>query len=169
MFLQHVVANATVLNCAEICGISYDYLFYLISSTSKQRCQVALSMTEAHLGLLCFVRKSYIWILSFRRIAGVKHFHCCLINVSSCIRQQQNILQVLTLSLHFSLHLFLCLVSDPNALGQHGPDHALIGGVVAVVVFITLCLIIVLGRYLARHKGKRGHLISFEWHFSCLE
>ncbi|KAJ0063561.1 hypothetical protein NL108_003885, partial [Boleophthalmus pectinirostris] len=45
----------------------------------------------------------------------------------------------------------LC-VSDPNALGQHGPDHALIGGVVAVVVFITLCLIIVLGRYLARHK-----------------
>ncbi|KAJ8368575.1 hypothetical protein SKAU_G00086030 [Synaphobranchus kaupii] len=43
--------------------------------------------------------------------------------------------------------------TDPNALGQTGPDHALIGGVVAVVVFITLCLIIVLGRYLARHKG----------------
>ncbi|MED6235627.1 Cell adhesion molecule 2 [Ataeniobius toweri] len=43
--------------------------------------------------------------------------------------------------------------TDPNALGQRGPDHALIGGVVAVVVFITLCLIIVLGRYLARHKG----------------
>ncbi|XP_026880556.1 cell adhesion molecule 2a isoform X2 [Electrophorus electricus] len=42
---------------------------------------------------------------------------------------------------------------DPNALGPHGPDHALIGGVVAVVVFVTLCLIIVLGRYLARHKG----------------
>ncbi|KAB5543577.1 hypothetical protein PHYPO_G00080830 [Pangasianodon hypophthalmus] len=42
---------------------------------------------------------------------------------------------------------------DPNALGQHVPDHALIGGVVAVVVFVTLCLIIVLGRYLARHKG----------------
>ncbi|XP_060752219.1 cell adhesion molecule 2a isoform X4 [Tachysurus vachellii] len=42
---------------------------------------------------------------------------------------------------------------DPNALVQHGPDHALIGGVVAVVVFVTLCLIIVLGRYLARHKG----------------
>uniref|UniRef100_A0A672GH89 Cell adhesion molecule 2b n=1 Tax=Salarias fasciatus TaxID=181472 RepID=A0A672GH89_SALFA len=44
-------------------------------------------------------------------------------------------------------------ISDPNAVGPHGPDHALIGGVVAVVVFITLCLIIVLGRYLARHKG----------------
>lgn len=44
--------------------------------------------------------------------------------------------------------------SDPNAVGQHGTDHALIGGVVAVVVFVTLCLIIVLGRYLARHKGK---------------
>lgn len=50
--------------------------------------------------------------------------------------------------------LSLCLFSDPNALGQHGTDHALIGGVVAVVVFVTLCLIIVLGRYLARHKGK---------------
>uniref|UniRef100_A0A8C6ULU7 Cell adhesion molecule 2 n=1 Tax=Neogobius melanostomus TaxID=47308 RepID=A0A8C6ULU7_9GOBI len=50
---------------------------------------------------------------------------------------------------------FVLFVYDPNALGQHGPDHALIGGVVAVVVFITLCLIIVLGRYLARHKGKR--------------
>ncbi|XP_076130309.1 cell adhesion molecule 2a isoform X1 [Alosa pseudoharengus] len=43
--------------------------------------------------------------------------------------------------------------TDPNALGQHSTDHALIGGVVAVVVFVTLCLIIVLGRYLARHKG----------------
>ncbi|KAJ4930221.1 hypothetical protein JOQ06_019227 [Pogonophryne albipinna] len=42
---------------------------------------------------------------------------------------------------------------NPNAIGQHGTDHALIGGVVAVVVFVTLCLIIVLGRYLARHKG----------------
>ncbi|KAI4883744.1 hypothetical protein NFI96_019288 [Prochilodus magdalenae] len=45
------------------------------------------------------------------------------------------------------------LVNNPNALTPHGPDHALIGGVVAVVVFITLCFIIVLGRYLARHKG----------------
>ncbi|KAJ7990071.1 hypothetical protein DPEC_G00296490 [Dallia pectoralis] len=43
--------------------------------------------------------------------------------------------------------------SDPNAIGQRSPDHALIGGVVAVVVFILLCLIIALGRYLARHKG----------------
>lgn len=53
-----------------------------------------------------------------------------------------------------SLCLSLRLSSDPNAVGQHGTDHALIGGVVAVVVFVTLCLIIVLGRYLARHKGK---------------
>lgn len=53
-----------------------------------------------------------------------------------------------------SLCASLCLSSDPNAVGQHGTDHALIGGVVAVVVFVTLCLIIVLGRYLARHKGK---------------
>ncbi|KAK1800488.1 hypothetical protein P4O66_005707 [Electrophorus voltai] len=48
---------------------------------------------------------------------------------------------------------YVLFVYDPNALGPHGPDHALIGGVVAVVVFVTLCLIIVLGRYLARHKG----------------
>uniref|UniRef100_A0A8D0B6B7 Cell adhesion molecule 2 n=1 Tax=Salvator merianae TaxID=96440 RepID=A0A8D0B6B7_SALMN len=43
---------------------------------------------------------------------------------------------------------------DPNTLaGQSVPDHALIGGIVAVVVFVTLCSIILLGRYLARHKG----------------
>nr|XP_061797558.1 cell adhesion molecule 2-like [Nerophis lumbriciformis] len=48
---------------------------------------------------------------------------------------------------------YVLFVYDPNAVGQHGPDHAVIGGVVAVVVFITLCLIILLGRYLARHKG----------------
>ncbi|XP_068000520.1 cell adhesion molecule 2 isoform X4 [Melanerpes formicivorus] len=43
---------------------------------------------------------------------------------------------------------------DPNGFaGQTGPDHALIGGIVAVVVFVTLCSIILLGRYLARHKG----------------
>ncbi|XP_032386651.1 cell adhesion molecule 3 isoform X5 [Etheostoma spectabile] len=34
-----------------------------------------------------------------------------------------------------------------------GVDHAVIGGVVAVIVFILLCLLIVLGRYLIRHKG----------------
>ncbi|XP_056103762.1 cell adhesion molecule 2a isoform X4 [Rhinichthys klamathensis goyatoka] len=44
------------------------------------------------------------------------------------------------------------VIYDPNAQ-KNVPDHALIGGVVAVVVFATLCLIIVLGRYLARHKG----------------
>ncbi|XP_036381158.1 cell adhesion molecule 2-like [Megalops cyprinoides] len=48
---------------------------------------------------------------------------------------------------------YVLYVYDPNAFEQNGPDHALIGGVVAVVVFVTLCLIIVLGRYLARHKG----------------
>lgn len=53
----------------------------------------------------------------------------------------------------FWLGSLLLSPPDPNALTQHGPDHALIGGVVAVVVFITLCFIIVLGRYLARHKG----------------
>lgn len=50
-------------------------------------------------------------------------------------------------------NIFFSLL-DPNALaGQTGPDHALIGGIVAVVVFVTLCSIFLLGRYLARHKG----------------
>uniref|UniRef100_A0A3Q4H264 Cell adhesion molecule 1a n=1 Tax=Neolamprologus brichardi TaxID=32507 RepID=A0A3Q4H264_NEOBR len=45
--------------------------------------------------------------------------------------------------------------SDSRA-GEGAPrtvDHAVIGGVVAVVVFAMLCLLIVLGRYFARHKG----------------
>ncbi|AWP03659.1 putative cell adhesion molecule 3 [Scophthalmus maximus] len=45
-------------------------------------------------------------------------------------------------------------VPDPTAmLTSSGVDHAVIGGVVAVIVFILLCLLIVLGRYLIRHKG----------------
>lgn len=47
--------------------------------------------------------------------------------------------------------------SDSRA-GEGAPrtvDHAVIGGVVAVVVFAMLCLLIVLGRYFARHKGSR--------------
>ncbi|KAM6907502.1 cell adhesion molecule 1 isoform 2-T2 [Xenentodon cancila] len=51
--------------------------------------------------------------------------------------------------------------SNPEAnqdsrAGEGAPravDHAVIGGVVAVVVFAMLCLLIVLGRYFARHKG----------------
>ncbi|XP_072296696.1 sodium/potassium-transporting ATPase subunit alpha-2 isoform X2 [Eucyclogobius newberryi] len=45
-------------------------------------------------------------------------------------------------------------VQDPTVMtGDSGVDHAVIGGVVAVIVFILLCLLIVLGRYLIRHKG----------------
>ncbi|XP_077955941.1 cell adhesion molecule 3 isoform X2 [Gasterosteus aculeatus] len=45
-------------------------------------------------------------------------------------------------------------VTDPTAMAtSSGVDHAVIGGVVAVIVFILLCLLIVLGRYLIRHKG----------------
>ncbi|XP_041847914.1 cell adhesion molecule 3 isoform X2 [Melanotaenia boesemani] len=45
-------------------------------------------------------------------------------------------------------------ISDPTAMStSSGVDHAVIGGVVAVIVFILLCLLIVLGRYLIRHKG----------------
>lgn len=66
-----------------------------------------------------------------------------------------SLLHLTSLCHHLLLFVFLSVSSpDPNAVGPHGTDHALIGGVVAVVVFVTLCLIIVLGRYLARHKGK---------------
>ncbi|MGH0179433.1 UNVERIFIED_CONTAM: hypothetical protein FKN15_000970, partial [Acipenser sinensis] len=45
-------------------------------------------------------------------------------------------------------------VQDPTAMpASSSIDHAVIGGVVAVIVFILLCLLIVLGRYLIRHKG----------------
>ncbi|XP_064380238.1 cell adhesion molecule 1 isoform X2 [Dromaius novaehollandiae] len=47
-------------------------------------------------------------------------------------------------------------LSDSRA-GEEGSirtvDHAVVGGVVAVVVFAMLCLLIILGRYFARHKG----------------
>uniref|UniRef100_A0A8C7MGM3 Cell adhesion molecule 1 n=2 Tax=Oncorhynchus TaxID=8016 RepID=A0A8C7MGM3_ONCKI len=47
------------------------------------------------------------------------------------------------------------LFPDSRA-GEGAPqkiDHAVIGGVVAVVMFAILCALIVLGRYFARHKG----------------
>ncbi|XP_062843633.1 cell adhesion molecule 3 [Trichomycterus rosablanca] len=44
-------------------------------------------------------------------------------------------------------------VQDPMAMASSGGDLAVIGGVVAVIVFILLCLLIVLGRYLISHKG----------------
>uniref|UniRef100_A0A3B1K4J6 Cell adhesion molecule 1 n=1 Tax=Astyanax mexicanus TaxID=7994 RepID=A0A3B1K4J6_ASTMX len=43
--------------------------------------------------------------------------------------------------------------SRAGAGAQRAVDHAVIGGVVAVVVFAMLCLLIILGRYFARHKG----------------
>ncbi|XP_030918241.1 cell adhesion molecule 1 isoform X4 [Geospiza fortis] len=47
-------------------------------------------------------------------------------------------------------------ITDSRA-GEDGAirsvDHAVVGGVVAVVVFAMLCLLIILGRYFARHKG----------------
>lgn len=51
------------------------------------------------------------------------------------------------------------LVSTDSRAGEEGAirsvDHAVVGGVVAVVVFAMLCLLIILGRYFARHKGKK--------------
>lgn len=50
------------------------------------------------------------------------------------------------------------LISTDSRAGEEGSirsvDHAVVGGVVAVVVFAMLCLLIILGRYFARHKGK---------------
>lgn len=55
------------------------------------------------------------------------------------------------------------LISTDSRAGEEGViravDHAVIGGVVAVVVFAMLCLLIILGRYFARHKGKPGGLL----------
>ncbi|KAF6724286.1 Cell adhesion molecule 3 [Oryzias melastigma] len=49
---------------------------------------------------------------------------------------------------------YVLQVQDPTAMStSSGVDHAVIGGVVAVIVFILLCLLIVFGRYLIRHKG----------------
>lgn len=52
------------------------------------------------------------------------------------------------------------LIPTDSRAGEEGAiravDHAVIGGVVAVVVFAMLCLLIILGRYFARHKGKQG-------------
>uniref|UniRef100_A0A4X1T2A3 Cell adhesion molecule 1 n=1 Tax=Sus scrofa TaxID=9823 RepID=A0A4X1T2A3_PIG len=49
------------------------------------------------------------------------------------------------------------LIPTDSRAGEEGSiravDHAVIGGVVAVVVFAMLCLLIILGRYFARHKG----------------
>eukprot|EP00064_Thunnus_orientalis_P003040 superscaffoldBa00000241_g3048 len=61
-------------------------------------------------------------------------------------------------TLHVSLRM--CQTVDrkeqDSRAGEGAPqkiDHAVIGGVVAVVMFAILCALIVLGRYFARHKG----------------
>ncbi|XP_059389248.1 cell adhesion molecule 1-like isoform X3 [Carassius carassius] len=49
---------------------------------------------------------------------------------------------------------YILYVYDSRADGAPQKiDHAVIGGIVAVVVFAMLCLLIILGRYFARHKG----------------
>ncbi|KAG1940666.1 cell adhesion molecule [Pimephales promelas] len=58
---------------------------------------------------------------------------------------------------------YILFVRDSQAgtEAQRSLDHAVIGGVVAVVVFAMLCLLIVLGRYFARHKGNSAPRLSF--------
>lgn len=61
------------------------------------------------------------------------------------------------------LFTVIVLFSDSRA-GEGAPqkiDHAVIGGVVAVVMFAILCALIVLGRYFARHKGKAPAVQSY--------
>lgn len=72
-----------------------------------------------------------------------------------------------------TLFTVIVLFSDSRA-GEGAPqkiDHAVIGGVVAVVMFAILCALIVLGRYFARHKGKtpavRSYLIINILEFKC--
>lgn len=63
------------------------------------------------------------------------------------------------------LHLNIPSSQDPTAMSSaSGVDHAVIGGVVAVIVFILLCLLIIFGRYLIRHKGQlptQSHIHAF--------
>ncbi|XP_050012216.1 cell adhesion molecule 1 isoform X3 [Alexandromys fortis] len=51
----------------------------------------------------------------------------------------------------YMLYVYDSRAGEEGAIGA--VDHAVIGGVVAVVVFAMLCLLIILGRYFARHKG----------------
>lgn len=55
----------------------------------------------------------------------------------------------------FFLHYFVSFLDSRAGKGATPKiDHAVIGGVVAVVMFVILCTLIILGRYFARHKGK---------------
>lgn len=69
-----------------------------------------------------------------------------------------------TRCLHFFAFVFLF---DADSRADGAPqkiDHAVIGGIVAVVVFAMLCLLIVLARYFARHKGKsKGTILASAW------
>uniref|UniRef100_A0A5F8HG45 Cell adhesion molecule 1 n=2 Tax=Metatheria TaxID=9263 RepID=A0A5F8HG45_MONDO len=51
----------------------------------------------------------------------------------------------------YTLYVYDSRAGEDNSI--RAVDHAVIGGVVAVVVFAMLCLLIILGRYFARHKG----------------
>ncbi|XP_043848643.1 cell adhesion molecule 1 isoform X6 [Dromiciops gliroides] len=51
----------------------------------------------------------------------------------------------------YTLYVYDSRAGEENSI--RAVDHAVIGGVVAVVVFAMLCLLIILGRYFARHKG----------------
>ncbi|KAG8449824.1 hypothetical protein GDO86_016480, partial [Hymenochirus boettgeri] len=55
---------------------------------------------------------------------------------------------------HYRLDVNDALPKDPSPIPSTSSiDHAVIGGVVAVIAFLLFCLLIVLGRYLIRHKG----------------
>lgn len=49
------------------------------------------------------------------------------------------------------------LPADPSPVPSSSSTyHAIIGGIVAFIVFLLLILLIFLGHYLIRHKGQRG-------------
>lgn len=83
--------------------------------------------------------------------------HCLIIFNQSCLYPNASTHSFIypNWSLISSFHLNIPSSQDPTAMSSpSGVDHAVIGGVVAVIVFILLCLLIIFGRYLIRHKGQ---------------
>uniref|UniRef100_A0A3Q2SS92 Cell adhesion molecule 1b n=1 Tax=Fundulus heteroclitus TaxID=8078 RepID=A0A3Q2SS92_FUNHE len=80
-----------------------------------------------------------------------------LTDLISTVSTTGKTLTVDTQSSGFHQNTGRCIEGSPySRAGEGAPqkiDHAVIGGVVAVVMFAILCALIVLGRYFARHKG----------------
>uniref|UniRef100_A0A672RS50 Cell adhesion molecule 1-like n=1 Tax=Sinocyclocheilus grahami TaxID=75366 RepID=A0A672RS50_SINGR len=115
------------------------------SYNGTYRCVVSNSVGETYADYILYVRGNSICFFP-----PISPFYACC---SSCFSPPS----------YTAPPLLVCSDAAPSTEAaahdsQAGPeaqrlDHAVIGGVVAVVVFAMLCLLIVLGRYFARHKG----------------